>query len=156
MAWLLTIACLFPLVCAVAPAPMQQTRQMSYHFCSWYGTRGILPYHILALVLACARRASTWSMWLLTYIALNQATLIKMVERVDWKDAISGGSTLGLGGTGLPNCGSAPKFSHTVDTLWSIDYQKNSKVDITRCQILRQKCTKFNSRLPCWGSLQTP
>jgi len=32
---------------------------------------------------------------IMTYIALNQAALIKMVERVDWKDAISGGSTLG-------------------------------------------------------------
>ena len=29
-----------------------KTPQMPYHFCSWYGTQGILPYHILALVIA--------------------------------------------------------------------------------------------------------
>ena len=37
---------------AVSPALLRQTRQMSYHFCSWYGTQGVLPYHILALVIA--------------------------------------------------------------------------------------------------------
>jgi len=52
------------------------------------------------------------------YIALNQAALINMVERVDWKDTINGGSTLG------PPGGTGPKFSRTLDTLWSIDSQK--------------------------------
>jgi len=37
---------------SVAPAPIRQTRQMLYHSCSWYDTQGILPYRILALVIA--------------------------------------------------------------------------------------------------------
>ena len=45
------------------------------------------------------------------YIALNQAALINMVELVDWKDTINGGSTLG------PRGAQAPKFSRTLDTL---------------------------------------
>ena len=48
-----------------------------------------------------------------------------------------------------PNCGQAPKFSRTLDTLWSIDSQKNYKFDATRCQIFRLRCTKFYFR---WGS----
>ena len=55
----------------------------------------------------------------MTYIALNQAALINMVERVDWKDTINGGSTLGQRGGAQ-----APKFSRTLDTLWSTDSQK--------------------------------
>ena len=39
------------------------------------------------------------------------------------------------------------------EDLWSIDSQKNSKFDATRCQILRLKYTKFDFR---WGSAQTP
>ena len=61
-----------------------------------------------------------------------------MVEPVDWKDAISVGSTLGPGGGGhrppkswlasqiqpAPKLWIGPKFSGTRDTLWSIDYKK--------------------------------
>ena len=60
-----------------------------------------------------------------------------------------GGSTLGSEGTQVPKSWLAPKlwigpkFSRTLDTLWSIDSLKNSKLDATRCQILRLKWTKF-------------
>ena len=37
------------------------------------------------------------------------------------------------------NRGYAPKFSRTLDRLWSIDSQKISKFGATRCQILRLK-----------------
>ena len=46
-----------------------------------------------------------------------------------------------------------PKFIRTLDTLWSIDSQKKSKFDATRCQILRPKCTKFDFR---WRSAPDP
>ena len=46
-----------------------------------------------------------------------------------------------------------PKFIRTLDTLWSIDSQKISKFDATRCQILKLKCTKFDFR---WGSAPDP
>jgi len=135
----------------VVPAPIRQTRQMPYHFCSWYGTQG------MTLVIACARRASTWSMWLRTQSSRWWNELIGRTQSVavpDW----------GLGGHRPPKSWLAPKFSRpqivdrpqisrTLDTLWSIDSQKNSKFDATRCQILRLKCTKFNFR---WGSAQTP
>jgi len=47
----------------------------------------------------------------------------------------SGGSKLGprRGGEGAQ----APRFSRTLDTLWSIDSQKSSKFHATRRQILR-------------------
>ena len=32
------------LLYAGAPAPIRQTRQMTYHFFGWYGTQCILPY----------------------------------------------------------------------------------------------------------------
>jgi len=40
--------------------------------------------------------------------------------------ASSGGSTLGPGAQAPPNRGYAPKFSRTVDTVWSIDSQKKT------------------------------
>jgi len=47
-----------------------------------------------------------------------------------------------------------PQFSRTLETLWSIDCQKKiSKFDDTKCQIIRQKCTKFDF---CWGSTTDP
>jgi len=47
-----------------------------------------------------------------------------------------------------------PKFSRSLDTLWSIDSQKKvSKFDAVRCQILRIKCTKFDF---CWGFAPDP
>ena len=53
-------------------------------------------------------------------------------------------------GARAPKLGLGPKFSRTVDTLWSNDSQnKNSKfdaTDATRCQLLRLKCTKFDFR----------
>ena len=63
----------------------------------------------------------------------------------------------GRGGTGPSKSWLAqpPKFSRTLDTLWSIDSQKKkqSKFDSTRCQILRLECTKFDFR---WGSAPDP
>jgi len=46
-----------------------------------------------------------------------------------------------------------PKFSRTLDTLWSLDSQKNSVFDATKCQNLRLKCRKFDFR---WGSAPDP
>jgi len=37
--------------------------------------------------------------------------------------------------------------------LWSIDSQKISKFEASRCHILRLKCTKFDF---CWGSAPDP
>ena len=62
-----------------------------------YGTQGISTYHILALVIHVRQLGR-----------LNQAELTKMVERVDWKDAISGGSTLR---EQAPEIVATPKFS---------------------------------------------
>ena len=81
-------------------------------------------------------------------LSLNQAALINMVQRVDWNDAISGGSTLRPEGAQAPKSWLATKFIRPLDTLWSIDSQKNSKFDATRCQILRLKWTKFDFRFP--------
>ena len=47
-----------------------------------------------------------------------------------------------------------PKFSRTLDTLWSIlILGKISKFGATRYKILRLKCTKFDFR---WGSATHP
>ena len=62
---------------------------------------------------------------------------------------ISGGSTLGPGAQppNPPKIVATPlKFSRTLTTLWSIDSQKISKFDASRCQILRLKGTKFDFR----------
>jgi len=49
--------------------------------------------------------------------------------------------------------------SRKMHTVWSLTCEKSSKFDVTRCQILRLKCTKFDFHWgsapdPCWGSLQ--
>ena len=71
-----------------------------------------------------------------------------MVERVGWKDAISGVSTLvPEGGTGPQIMASPPpkrKISRFLDTVVNSFSVKNSKFDATRYQILRLKCTKFD------------
>ena len=52
--------------------------------------------------------------------------------------------------------GTSASEKDTLDTLWSIGYQK---FDANRCQILRLKCTQFDFRMvlrprPRWRSLQ--
>jgi len=60
----------------------------------------------------------------------------------------------GGGGTGPSKSCLAPKFSRTLDTLWSVDSQRKiGKFDATRRQILRLKCTKFDF---CCGSVPDP
>jgi len=56
------------------------------------------------------------------------------------------GSTLGPAGVHPQIVAGPAKFSRTLDTLWSVDSQKNSKFGATRCQILEVKCTKFDFR----------
>ena len=89
---------------AGAYRPLRQTRQMPYHFCSWYGTQG------MTLVIACARCASTWSMWLRTQSSRWWNELIGRTQSVavpDW----------GLGGAQAPKSWLAPKFSRPPK-LW--------------------------------------
>ena len=68
---------------------------------------------------------------------------------VEWRFHAGSG-----GGTGPSKSCLAPKFSRTLDTLWSIDSQRKiGKFDATRRQILRLKCTKFDF---CCGSVPDP
>ena len=62
-------------------------------------------------------------------------------------------------GAQAPKSWQGPKFSRTLETMWSVDTQKMSKSDATRCQILRLKCTEFDFRRgsapePAGGALQ--
>jgi len=69
---------------------------------------------------------------------------------------IERGSTVWLGGgTGPTNRGRASKFSRTVvcTHCGQLILRKISKYDATRCQILTQKCTKFDFY---WGSAPDP
>jgi len=79
---------------------------------------------------------------------LRAARHSQIISKHSQPATISGGFTLWPGtGPRIPN------FSSTLDTLWSIDAQKISKFDATRCQILRLKCTRFDFR---WGSAPYP
>ena len=104
--------------------------------------------------LADTRRVSALLtyVWLISSKHFPHLTVTEISFLQQWR------SMLGRGGAQPPppDRDQAPKFSRTLDTLWSIGQlilRKNSTFDVTRCQILRLKCTKFDYRWRCTPDL---